>query len=160
MNASFAYFQRTLRKTLNYFCQQRIINGINSSIVDKIHYSYMSLFVTLEPDDEEKKSYTQDDLRDAYEKTFDSKTNPRPEVKIVLSPHHLVTLEDDLMENEDDEFDTYLDQVDDFDSSECESHEDAMSDRNLNKVQVSRFFYRQQFLYDSSYESCSYFILV
>ncbi|CAF1579183.1 unnamed protein product [Rotaria magnacalcarata] len=94
-NSSFAYFRQTFRKALNYFCQNSSKEQRNNkSIITEVYQSCKSLFTALVSKRTRNANFTQHDLRQLYEQTFDNRSNPWPESKLKLRDNNILPLLD------------------------------------------------------------------
>ncbi|CAF4090235.1 unnamed protein product [Rotaria sp. Silwood2] len=109
-SCSFAYLRKTLKRALNYLCQNDRKSQIaNNVIMKEIYRSCETFFVTLLSDLKKGVNCTQEDLRQAYKQTFDNELNRWPEPKLQINDNNLLTLLDETSVSEVELEDPYMD---------------------------------------------------
>ncbi|CAF3709399.1 unnamed protein product [Rotaria socialis] len=112
-NSSFAYFRQTFRKALNYFCQNSNKEQTNNnSIITEVSQSCKSFFTALVSKRTRNVKFTQHDLRQLYEQTFDNRSNLWPEPKVKLPDNNFLPVLDKSVVSEDEFQEEFQNDVD------------------------------------------------
>ena len=100
-SSSSNYFNRTLRKALNYFCQREKDDNISTNqLVNIVNKSYTVFIERFPKNIVHQKTFQQDAIRQCYKQMFDKIQNPLPEPILKLNGNTMIQLLHDVGDNQ------------------------------------------------------------